>query len=584
MRRFLILLFPVLLLSHHPGHTQVNTFNRKLVFVNDTLSESVSGTLVLNNRYYVFGYLEKSNNPNIGIAEVDSAGNRLWVKSFGDSTKYFMTGFFHTAVPTSDGNIMMTGEYRQSLTPYTFFTLLVKFTPDGDTLWTKLLIPDSPLGSYSRGNGIMQTSDHGFAVYGDGPYGGIIYKTDPDGTIQWSRSILDDTAVDYSQISCMQELPGKQYLVGGTWIYPHVWEGRQNGMILLLDSTGSTIWSDTAHADLDFFVAWDGKSGFTGVGNRPVSMFNQSNRIHVTHFNAEGIQDKEGWVEEPVTFHLSFNLLVLPDTTFLLCGYHNYDSTFLLNFNRNCDILFYRKYFYPTTDPTKVISSTIMDGTLCPDGGILFGGEFDSLIGSTLTPTGWLLKTDRYGCLQPGCDPYGIYILRQPGYDSLHSFETAYMSVLATGDSLHYSWQLWSGSGWETASDTAVFEGNTDAMVVHCRYLAPGDYRFRCRISNHSYTVYSSEGLLHIILGVNEVHQREEVVLYPNPVKNDLKLKASEKIMGIRLFNYLGQECFPENQIENNHATLDLTKLIAGVYIIRIATVKSIYYRMIIRE
>jgi hypothetical protein len=585
MKHLITLFLSTILLVQLPGYSQVNTFSRKLVFANDTSGESVYATVVLNNRFYVIGDGNTNGpTPNITIAEIDSSGSKLWSKSYGDSTKIYMTGFYQAAITTSDGNIMLTGVKIDHDIPYTFNTVLFKFSPDGDTLWTKILHPEAPANSYGRGFGLIQTSDLGFAIFGDGPYGGIIYKTDSEGNIQWKRSILDDTAVDYSSISSLEELPGKQYLLGGTWIYPHVSQGRQNGMIILLDSLGNTIWSDTVHSDLDFFVAWDGLSGFTGIGNRPVAWYNQGNRIHLTHFNQNGQLDKERWIGDSVTYHQFYNLLVLPDSTYLISGTVRDDSSFIFNFNHNLDSLFYRTYLYPATNPAKVPMSIITDGTICPDGGILFGGELDTLIGSTLLPVSWLLKTDRYGCMQPGCDPNGIYILKQPASDTLHSFERAFFSILATGDSLHYSWQFRTGSGWNATLDTSIYKESDDTLLVNCKNLAPGDYRFRCMVYNHYYRVFSKEALLHIILGIGETLTENVISVFPNPVTNTFEIRSTELIKGIRLINPLGQDCFPTKQIENNQAIVDMGSFVTGIYFIRIETEKRTYFKKIIKE
>ena len=173
------IILPLIVILNFNGISQITTFNRNLVFIHDTLNESISGVAELNGRYYVAGYVGQYTN-KFSIAEIDLSGSRLWVKYYGDSTLQQFPGENHAIIATTDGNLVVTGESFIWTPPYTTSALLMKVTPEGDTLWSRTLNRNPVPGEFNRGKGLIETSDQGFAVFGDGRLGGVIYKTEPE--------------------------------------------------------------------------------------------------------------------------------------------------------------------------------------------------------------------------------------------------------------------------------------------------------------------------------------------------------------------------------------------------------------------
>jgi hypothetical protein len=579
----LLLTISILLLIQISGYSQVHTFNRNMVFVNDSVSESIYTTVELAKRKYVIGYSEpQPGMTRTAIAEIDSLGDRLWTKCFGDTTMFIQP---YKAVATSDGNIMMTGMMYNWLGPTTpFLTVMVKFNPEGDTLWTRILNINPYPGEYSCGNNIIQTSDQGFAVTGDGPMGGIIYKTDPDGTVQWTRSIYDDTAVNISRLISIYEIPGKKYLVSGTWEYPHVWGGKWNGLLCLFDSTGGTIWSDTITDNYNVYSAWDYRSGIITVSNTPASSYGSYSLIHVSHYTLDGTFIKERYFGKPFKMYESCDLLTLPDTTFLVCGIMSNDTSYLFNFNINYDSIFFRSYLYKDTDSIYHRWSWIYTGMVCWDGGMLFGGEYITIRRGEAIPSGWILKTDRYCCVDQGCDPNGIYIIKQPQSATVHVSDTVVFSLQALGDSLKFTWQLYSDSIWVGTPVTATYNAMGDSLFVFTGGLPVGVYRFRCMVTNAHYTVCSNEGIMQVILGINDQVPVNDPEVYPNPVTNTLFVKSTKKIHEIDILNYLGQVIHTPLYLEDHLGLVEMENLPPGIYLLRINLGNRTALRKIIKK
>jgi hypothetical protein len=75
------------------------------------------------------------------------------------------------------------------------------------------------------------------------------------------------------------------------------------------------------------------------------------------------------------------------------------------------------------------------------------------------------------------------------------------------------------------------------------------------------------------ILSINDV-ETLNVVAYPNPVQDNYNIQSAELINNVNIYNMLGQNVF--NVLVNDmNATLDLSRLEAGLYIANIATEKG---------
>jgi hypothetical protein len=70
---------------------------------------------------------------------------------------------------------------------------------------------------------------------------------------------------------------------------------------------------------------------------------------------------------------------------------------------------------------------------------------------------------------------------------------------------------------------------------------------------------------------------------YPNPVKSELSLSASEKISKIEIFNLIGQKVF-EKSIENTKSKIDVNKLSKGIYVLKTFINDSVGTQKFIKE
>ena len=75
-------------------------------------------------------------------------------------------------------------------------------------------------------------------------------------------------------------------------------------------------------------------------------------------------------------------------------------------------------------------------------------------------------------------------------------------------------------------------------------------------------------------VGYEEFVQKLDFSMYPNPTTNTLNIEAKNKIYKISIYNLLGQEVM-QKSVANSFTTLDLSKLPAGAYIVKVYTDKQ---------
>ena len=73
-----------------------------------------------------------------------------------------------------------------------------------------------------------------------------------------------------------------------------------------------------------------------------------------------------------------------------------------------------------------------------------------------------------------------------------------------------------------------------------------------------------------IISSINTLNKSEQIALWPNPANDFLNIQSTNNIETLEIYNYMGQLCISEN-MNTLQATLDITSLSAGVYVIKLS-------------
>ncbi|MGA9213097.1 T9SS type A sorting domain-containing protein [Kaistella sp.] len=83
-------------------------------------------------------------------------------------------------------------------------------------------------------------------------------------------------------------------------------------------------------------------------------------------------------------------------------------------------------------------------------------------------------------------------------------------------------------------------------------------------------------------LASHEVIATDKMSIYPNPVKDVVTIKTSDKIESAEVYSATGQLAFASKNIVNNK--IDLSKLSKGIYIIKVKTAKGIQATKLIKD
>jgi hypothetical protein len=134
--------------------------------------------------FYIAAYAHQSGSVSTDglLMRLDEDGNTLWTKSFGGSFSEGVSDLEKTA----DGNLIICGTSESFSNNQNIY--VIKMDTAGNLIWSKTY------GStgFDYGKSILEAPDGGFFVYGNAGTGNPSYltllKIDADGNIQWSNT------------------------------------------------------------------------------------------------------------------------------------------------------------------------------------------------------------------------------------------------------------------------------------------------------------------------------------------------------------------------------------------------------------
>ncbi len=222
-----------------------------------TLSAAIGNT----NNYLLTGYTNSFGGDHPFVVNVDSTGSMLWAKY------YSLNGWANDIIPTNDNCFLLTG--YAGLTDIDIF--LMKIDSSGNPLWIKSF-GDSLL---NEGTKVIQSQDGGIIVCGTtflqegGPTDVAVIRTDSAGNQLWSYRY----GVSGWDLGYAMAISGSEILLG-SMSYTNEFNAPNSEDILLLrlDSSGSVkkafvAGSSDVEVIRDILVNDDGSFSITGATN-----------------------------------------------------------------------------------------------------------------------------------------------------------------------------------------------------------------------------------------------------------------------------------------------------------------------------
>ncbi|MCB9357631.1 MAG: T9SS type A sorting domain-containing protein [Calditrichaeota bacterium] len=202
-------------------------------------SERINKIIVLEDGYMAAGTWGTSPPPTSvpshgWLLRLDENGDTLWTRTVEDPNGF---AWFEDMVAVEDGNYAATGVSRES---GSIDFWVVKFAPNGDTLWTRSFGGST---AWDYGWAIILATDGGYAAtgftdsYGAGSSDMWLIKVSPDGDSLWSRTFGFGGLEEARAIALA---PDGGFFLGGysaslSATYDDAW-------IVRTDSLGNYVW------------------------------------------------------------------------------------------------------------------------------------------------------------------------------------------------------------------------------------------------------------------------------------------------------------------------------------------------------
>ncbi|MCX6281963.1 MAG: immunoglobulin domain-containing protein [Bacteroidetes bacterium] len=507
MKSIIIPLF--MLLLSQISTAQTPTFNKKIIFRDSLDFEYASQLAETSDGYLVMGTSHTwnksySSDSRLVVLKLGRDGAILKKKIYGDSLNWYECPDTKAIMKTGDGNFIILLQHNTSEFDWTIE--LMKLTPDGDSLWTKAIHPPDGYVDYIFPKTFTQTADKDFTILGQYGYTGIIIRTDSLCNVKWAKLTGEASTHAITYVNSIAALPDNS-IVAGLYVYDNYNIQIGSGVMVKVNSSGDFKWwrniGNRAYTGTNqVFVSITKDTSILALATTSIiNPLPQHTRFELMKLTTGNVLLKDtvfGSAYQIISINESTCLL---DTTLIACGVQVSGKGCIFNCTVDARELFYKEFVTDVKGPShnpasgsQVIYSIIptSDDGLLMAGYYSYPGSYDS--------DPWILKTDRYGCFQPGCEPGAIYITVQPSSQSVCKGDSALFSIVGSGDAISMQWQMKTAETWVNLYDGNIFQGTlTDTLRLLNSSQMDGISLIRCRLMNDKYTLYSHTAELSIL-------------------------------------------------------------------------------------
>jgi hypothetical protein len=219
------------------GGTDVNIgWSRAYGGTEDDFAYSLVQTV--DGGYALTGYTQSySSNLDFYLVKTDAVGNMMWSKNYGGAS----SDVAYSVVETSDGGYAIAGQTNSYGVGGQPDFWLVKTDSAGNKLWNKTYGGASGETAFS----LVQTDDHGYALaggtnsYGAGGADFWLVKTDSYGSALWNETYGGDNLE--VALSLVQTVDGGYAMAG----YANSSDTSLDFWLVRTDSAGNALWNRT---------------------------------------------------------------------------------------------------------------------------------------------------------------------------------------------------------------------------------------------------------------------------------------------------------------------------------------------------
>ncbi len=179
-------------------------------------------------------------------------------------------------------------------------------------------------------------------------------------------------------------------------------------------------------------------------------------------------------------------------------------------------------------------------------------------------------------------------ITSQPKHDTVIAGASAIYTVSTSLPSPVYQWQEDPGTGFVDLANVWPYSGvTTNTLTIHNASIYLNTTHYRCVVSNGSFCPDTSSSAILMILGDVGIKQlsAETINIFPDPTDDNIiiQLPVGYSEGSVQLINGTGQ-ILAEQQVNNTVTSLDLRKLPAGMYIIKLQFDGQVVYKRVFKN
>ena len=364
------------------------------------MTEQVGGVVCLPDTTYRFiSSWSTSGSGRLRPTAVDQLGDTLWRTPTQNPNARYTPGIAKVVEHRMDSTLLWAGAVL-AIGSNLPDGALHCFSDAGDSLWLRVYATPG----FDGFNGMAMVADGSallagvYAVDGSSPSDAYAVRVDANGDTLWTRTYGGANTTE--NVYCARLTPDGGFILGGFQVLP----GNDYEMLLLkLDSAGNLEWQEhygSPWVDNAAFVEVLPQGGYIMAGGERISAGQE--RFPVLYRLEEDGSVVWSQNYEDSTLFVFFSVPVLmSDGGYAISGggydWDNDNRTgILMRTDSLGNTLWKRSY-----STNAVRDHYIYDLRRTLDGGFIMAGTaWDSLL---VSQDAWLIKTDSFGCLVPGC-------------------------------------------------------------------------------------------------------------------------------------------------------------------------------------
>ena len=415
----------------------ITTFNNHYFSYNSVDISSVSCLNTIDSGLvFNFGSMEFNvAHSSLNFIKLDTFGNEIYRKVVSDSLYALWTS---DIIKGSTLGYFSACYKVNRFAPYDVYSLLIKYSDFGDTLWTKL---DSVI-KYSYYTDMLEMTNYNLAAIGSG-YDSLVngFPSNNNAFISIYDSIGNQmNSHSYSlpggsdSFESFTQTPDNGFLIAGRSFIGINPNTSCRAWLVKTDSTGAfqfqKIWSAIGNGIAIVSICPLSDGNYLVAGGTAINTNTYDNVAFLRKIDVSGniiwTKTYEGLTPGPKSF---FNCKELSDKTILACGnsYNvnpNDDSGYILKADSLGNVIWERELNPDINEDYFLRLNTTYDG------GIILNGTSINFANDS-TQDVWIVKLDSLGCDSMGCAFYtGIHESNSPGIQFFEIYPNPSSTIL----------------------------------------------------------------------------------------------------------------------------------------------------------